>query len=495
MQEGAKKPALALGIICIVFLSIFVVTTQYQISELNNRDEDRSLYVKILVDETSGVVPFEIKFSSLVTNNKGNVKYQWDFGDGETSEEREPTHIYEGNDSYVCKLTVTSKNGDQSVDTIKISPKNNLAPRVSIEISSTTPERKFKFNPSYLILRSATESMGGKKLYYLRKAGIAPLASEESDIHVSALVSDPEGDEIVSYEWELRPPTITLFGMQPYHPIHIYTGKNVTLGLLDTYVKGKYDLKLNVVDEAGNRDSEIISFEVEENPIESKTFSMANHYKTQWLQQYSGIDPIKTAVAGGIGFLLYRNIISQKVSFPLVKLTFMVFLSSLKLPPEEYGNETMMDVGGQFFDKWEFLKPITKNLFDKFEAFLVKIGENDTAEEFQIIEEQLGLDNKRPELTNPFPEDEKTFVNLDTQKVYITVEDMEGNPFSVQIYDENNIVDNVSGYYPMGQLNGSFSANLNTPLPPNTEITWKVLVIDENDKEVIGNYKFTTHYE
>jgi hypothetical protein len=116
----------------------------------------------------------------------------------------------------------------------------------------------------------------------------------------------------------------------------------------------------------------------------------------------------------------------------------------------------------------------------------------DTIKEFL---ELLGLENNRPVLSCPQPENEKTSIDCNIEKVFITVEDLEGDPFSVKIYDENGYINTTSGEYPIGQHNGSFNATLNTPLPPNTEITWNVLVIDENEKEVTGEYKFTTGYE
>ena len=40
--------------------------------------------------------------------------YSWDFGDGNTSTEASPVHTYDGNGSYVAKLTVTNVTGNDS---------------------------------------------------------------------------------------------------------------------------------------------------------------------------------------------------------------------------------------------------------------------------------------------------------------------------------------------------------------------------------------------
>ena len=94
--------------------------------------------IKILVDETSGVAPFEIKFSSLVTNNKGNVKYQWDFGDGNTSEGISPSYLYEKSGDYVCTLIVTDEEGKKVEDTLNITIDQNKPPIVVLTLNNTS---------------------------------------------------------------------------------------------------------------------------------------------------------------------------------------------------------------------------------------------------------------------------------------------------------------------------------------------------------------------
>ena len=39
------------------------------------------------------------------------VSYEWDFGDGETSNERNPVHVYDKPGTYKVKLTITSEDG------------------------------------------------------------------------------------------------------------------------------------------------------------------------------------------------------------------------------------------------------------------------------------------------------------------------------------------------------------------------------------------------
>ena len=477
----------------VIIFSIFTVITFSKISALTEKidNKGKNMSVKIFADKKSGYTPFTVNFSSILVNSYKKMKYFWDFGDGTTSNNKNPRHTYHINASCTCKLLVKSDDGVEATDSMNIISLYNQAPRVSILISSTTPQRDFKFRPSYLILRWGTKKMGGRNLHYMKNLSIAPLSSEKSNIDVSALVEDPEKDEIVSYKWELRPPVITLFGMRQYYPNHVYTGKNVTFDLLDIYQIGKYDLVLTVEDAAGNIDVETISFKVEENSLESQTYGMLGYYKEQWLKQFSEIPAIKKTVAGLIGFILYRNIISEKTSFPLIKLIFMAILSSLKLPPEEYGNETMLDVCGQFLDKYEFLKPVTKKLFDNMEMILIKNGKEKESDILQIIEEQIGLDNNRPQIKDQFPGVDDINIPRLCPFVSINVTDKEGDIFNVTISGDyiNNITYN-------DVTNNTFNAIFNYPttegLPSREEIIWNVRIIDRNGKKIEDTYKFTT---
>jgi len=64
---------------------------------------------------TSGFEPLSITFSDQSTTYDGIISWLWDFGDGQTSTEQNPTHIYtEG--KYTVSLTVEEEDGD--IDTI-----------------------------------------------------------------------------------------------------------------------------------------------------------------------------------------------------------------------------------------------------------------------------------------------------------------------------------------------------------------------------------------
>jgi PKD repeat protein len=57
---------------------------------------------------------YQVAFTALTTNAD---TYAWDFGDGETSTEQNPTHTYAMSGKYTVKLTVTGKGGTADATT------------------------------------------------------------------------------------------------------------------------------------------------------------------------------------------------------------------------------------------------------------------------------------------------------------------------------------------------------------------------------------------
>src|SRR5699024_8944286 len=50
--------------------------------------------VSITATPTSGVAPLQVAFLADVSAGSGDYGFAWDFGDGENSTEKTPTHIY-----------------------------------------------------------------------------------------------------------------------------------------------------------------------------------------------------------------------------------------------------------------------------------------------------------------------------------------------------------------------------------------------------------------
>lgn len=63
----------------------------------------------LVANVTSGAGPLSVQFTS---NSTGTItSYLWDFGDGNTSTLRNPTHVYSTPGTYDVSLTVTGPSG------------------------------------------------------------------------------------------------------------------------------------------------------------------------------------------------------------------------------------------------------------------------------------------------------------------------------------------------------------------------------------------------
>lgn len=61
----------------------------------------------------SGTPPLSVRFQNFSENNA--IKYLWDFGDGSTSTERNPNHVYTSDGIYSIKLNVITSTGGHGI--------------------------------------------------------------------------------------------------------------------------------------------------------------------------------------------------------------------------------------------------------------------------------------------------------------------------------------------------------------------------------------------
>lgn len=70
----------------------------------------------LTTDTTSGFLPLTVQFFSTAAGNGLPIlSWLWDFGDGTTSTEQHPTHVYADEGNYTVTLTVTTAAGEHTV--------------------------------------------------------------------------------------------------------------------------------------------------------------------------------------------------------------------------------------------------------------------------------------------------------------------------------------------------------------------------------------------
>ncbi|WP_424923289.1 ThuA domain-containing protein [Amycolatopsis arida] len=94
---------------------------------------NRQPVVKVSARPLSGQAPLEVTFSSAGSNDPEGTKvsYAWDFGDGTTSTEPDPVHVYTRNGQYNAQLVVTDETGKTGAANVTVTV-GNTAPEVEL---------------------------------------------------------------------------------------------------------------------------------------------------------------------------------------------------------------------------------------------------------------------------------------------------------------------------------------------------------------------------
>jgi outer membrane protein OmpA-like peptidoglycan-associated protein len=77
---------------------------------------------------TSGTAPLMVEFKGSADGGCPPVTYKWDFGDGSTSTEQNPSHSYEPVGNYTASLTVTDSKKGTSQKTVSIMASDEFVP-------------------------------------------------------------------------------------------------------------------------------------------------------------------------------------------------------------------------------------------------------------------------------------------------------------------------------------------------------------------------------
>lgn len=495
MKGKTKKLVMVLGAIAIIFLSIFVVTIQYQISELVKKEEESlPLFTKIFTDENSGAVPFAINFTSLVSNHEGKIEYEWDFGDGTTSNEINPSHIYEVNGSYKCSLTVTDSTRKKVTDAIMVIAKTNQGAIATIKIDPPVKSQR----PYLTGLPKTTDTYDGGIIDQVINSPIPHPRLSNLDGWVTCeaqVTADPEGDKIVSYKWEIRPPSYSKrIGGTNVDPVYYFEGEKITIPGMYTYRLGDYDITLIIEDEAGGNATISTEYTIQTSGEENRIAKLEwryNDLNTKWVTKAS-----KQLAFAGFVINIVANGLEGNTLFPRIKIAILLVLQ-LQWLIEWEGSDTLpFELYGEFLEKHPLRQKAVDFLLNTILASLEKMRDkfpNQAEDIDKLIEtvqqmlENLGLTNMRPKISNPFPEHKKDYMPINLPYVSIDVNDTEGDEFSIRIYGDDITEVNLTG-----QVSGTFTADLITSLSPLTEVKWHVEVIDHVGRIVSEDYWFKT---
>lgn len=87
----------------------------------DNNIQNQSPSITASATPYSGALPLEVNFICVGSDTDGSiVTYSWDFDDGETSSQQNPTHTFQSIGTYYVTITITDNDGATNSDTITI---------------------------------------------------------------------------------------------------------------------------------------------------------------------------------------------------------------------------------------------------------------------------------------------------------------------------------------------------------------------------------------
>lgn len=99
---------------------------------------DNQPVVSAAASVISGSTPLEVAFTGVAAGGDGSLEYFWDFGDGETAQEKDPVHIFTAAGVFSAVFTATDTDGDFAAATVVVTVGNSSIPVVSIVANPTT---------------------------------------------------------------------------------------------------------------------------------------------------------------------------------------------------------------------------------------------------------------------------------------------------------------------------------------------------------------------
>jgi PKD repeat protein len=113
---------------------------------------------------TSGHSPLAVSFIGAGTDSDGTIAgYAWDFGDGASSIQQSPSHVYSSQGTYTATLTVTDNQGATGSKSIQITV---LAPNQPPNVTADAAPTKGSPPLAVSFTGSATDSDGTIASYH-----------------------------------------------------------------------------------------------------------------------------------------------------------------------------------------------------------------------------------------------------------------------------------------------------------------------------------------
>ena len=113
---------------------------------------------------TSGTAPLAVSFNSNANDSDGFIAtYYWDFGDGGSSTQSAPSHVYQSAGTFTARLTVTDNGGATASSSVSITTSGSTAPPATGNIVMYASEASVRVGNWQVV--SDSTAAGGARLH------------------------------------------------------------------------------------------------------------------------------------------------------------------------------------------------------------------------------------------------------------------------------------------------------------------------------------------
>lgn len=122
-----------------------------------NSPANRPPTVSVSPSATSGPAPLSVTFTTTASDPDGQIaSYSWDFGDGTTSTQRSPAHVYQKDGTYVARVTVRDNGGATAGTQVTITVESSKIEEVYVKLLTPVGGEVLNGGSTYMIKWNAT---------------------------------------------------------------------------------------------------------------------------------------------------------------------------------------------------------------------------------------------------------------------------------------------------------------------------------------------------
>lgn len=141
--------------------------------------ESKPLEADINASPQTGWAPLEVQFSGNISGGHDSYSYKWKFGDGETSDKKNPEHTYSSERDYTVQLTASDSQGNEDTDSVIVHVSEKTPPlQASVQAQPTSGTAPLK-------VQFQTSVTGGIKPYrYHWDFGDGEFSQKKNPVHI-----------------------------------------------------------------------------------------------------------------------------------------------------------------------------------------------------------------------------------------------------------------------------------------------------------------------